>query len=379
MIYKRFGKTDIQISRLGMGCMRLPLSDPADMKKIDMEHTELMFEELMDGGVNYFDTAYPYHGGESENVMGKLLEPYRKDIILSTKAPGWVYKEPGDFRRVFDEQLEKLRTDYLDIYYLHGINEKEYKELDDKFGWIKKFAALKEEGLVRHLCYSFHGPTEDLATLAEVDIFEAVLCQYSLLDMSNAESMKKVKERDLGIAVMGPVAGGRITEFGPSVLEQLNISAEERARFALQFVWSNPDVDCALSGMSSIEQVRENLLWASKTAELNNDEIDSAVQVMTELKKKGEIRCTGCKYCMPCPQEVNIPLILKFQIYHDVYEMQNFAREKYDRIGKDPWYPGKPASACTECGECEDKCPQDISIVERLAECRKLFEEKNAS
>ncbi|MBN2056616.1 aldo/keto reductase [bacterium] len=374
MKYTRLGATGRKISRLGMGCMRLPLTDPADYRSIDKDRTAAMFEELLDGGVNYFDTAYPYHEGASEEVVGELLAPRRREVLLATKSPGWLIKKPEDVRRYFDEQLTRLRTDYIDFYYLHGINRQEFEETDQRGGWLKECTRLREEGLVRHLCFSFHGPPEDMIWLAESGLFEAVLCQYSLLDQSNERGIATAHELGLWVLIMGPVGGGRITEFGPQVIDKLQIDMAGRARLALQFVWSNPGVDVAVSGMSSLEQVRDNLEIERRAKHMEDRDLDAVRGIMTHLKSLGRNYCTACRYCMPCPQGVNIPLIFSIKIGFDVYGMEALSRDRYDQIGTIKWMPGAKAGACIRCGECEPKCPQKIPIIEQLRECAELFE-----
>lgn len=374
MLYREVGRTGIKISRLGMGCMRLPLAQPDNWKAIDREQTARMVETLIAGGVNYFDTAYGYHEGESETVMGEILEPYRDRLYLSTKSPGWLLKEPGDVRRFLEEQLRKLRVSTIDFYHLHGINLTELRELDQKYQWVEQCQAFKAEGLIKHLSFSFHGPAEDLSALARTGSFDSVLCQYSLLDLSNQEGITQAAELGLGVMVMGPVAGGRIARFGPSVIANLNISPEERARFALQFVWSNPKIDCALSGMSSLEQVKANLQAEASAKPFGPDQQASIVAYMSTLAKMGEKYCTGCRYCLPCPQKVAIPFIFELKIYHDVYGMTEYAQKAYRKINTSPLINGRDAAACVECGECETRCPNKIPIIQQLKECRVLFE-----
>ena len=205
--------------------------------------------------------------------------------------------------------------------------------------------------------------------LIDLDIFDSVLCQYNVIDRSNEEAIKYAKSKGLGVVVMGPVGGGRVSGLPKDLSTSLNINVASNAELALRFVFSNPNIDCALSGMETIEMVVENSQTASNKDPLSKDEIDAINKMMQENAKLSDLYCTGCNYCMPCPEGVNIPHIFRMMNYYKIYKIKDYSIDGYKSIGVDPWVPGKKADTCTKCGICETKCPQKINIRKQLEEC----------
>lgn len=367
MRYKKLGNTDIEISVLGFGCMRFPMIKTDKGDDVDREKTYALIRKAFCLGVNHFDTAYFYCGGHSENALGEALKGIRHRVYVSTKLPSSHIEKPGDARKLLEKQLEKLQTDYIDIYYFHGIGYESFLETNKKTEWLKDVQKAKEEGLVRHISFSFHDKPENMKKLADMGCFESVLCQYSAIDRSNEEAMAYVKSKGMGVIVMGPMGGGRVSGMPKQVAERLGIKVKSSAELALRFVLANPSVDCALSGMSTIQMVEENAQVASNADPLSEQEVQAINEMMKENEKLAQLYCTGCSYCMPCPAEVNIPHIFQLMNYHRVYGATQYAREGYSNIGS-PWSPGKNADACIECGVCETKCPQKIKIREQLKE-----------
>lgn len=373
MEYKKFGNTGIEISRLGFGCMRFPMTKAGGKDVVDEEKTIEMLLKGYELGINYFDTAYFYCEGLSENTLGKALKGIRDKVYVSTKSPGHLLKKEGDYRRILEEQLAKLDMDYVDFYHFHGIGYEGFLDLDKKTKWLSEAQKAKEEGLIKHISFSFHDKPENMIKLIDLGVFESVLCQYNAIDRSNEEAISYAKSKGLGVVVMGPVGGGRVSGLPKEVAEKLGIKVNSNAELALRFVFSNPDIDCALSGMGNIDMVVENCSTASNINPLSNDEIDAINNMMEENKRLSELYCTGCSYCVPCPQGVNIPHIFKMMNFYKIYGIEEYSRNGYAEIGTNPWVPGKRADACNECGACEKKCPQKIKIREQLKECHKAL------
>jgi len=251
-------------------------------------------------------------------------------------------------------------------------------ELDKNTGWYGEAVNAKDEGLIKHISLSFHSRNisppapDDMIKLIDTGHFESVLCQYNVLDQSNAKAMEYAKKKGLGVAVMGPLGGGRVSGLPKAVADELGIKVAASAEMGLRFVASNPNVDIILSGMNSMEQLIENSAYVSNIEPLSMEEIDGILKMMEENKRLSELYCTDYNYCIPCPQEVNIPYIFQMMNYYKVYGIRDFAMKGYSEIGMG-WIRGKNADACTECGACEKKCPQRLKIREQLKECEAIL------
>ena len=366
MLYREFGKTGVKISALGFGAMRLPTLE--DGKKLDEEKGIGIIHRAFELGVNYIDSAPYYCEGESEIVVGKALKGRRDKAYLSTKNP--VEDSSGDhWRERLEKSLKKLDTDYIDFYHMWGISWEAYnKDINVKNGPMSAAFKAKEEGLIRHISFSFHDASENMIKLIDTGNFETVLCQYNLLDRSNEKSIEYAKEKGLGVVIMGPVGGGRLGTPSKTISNLLPGKIKSSAEIALRFVLANPNVSCALSGMGTMEMVEENVLTASNDNPLSKDELARVNESMLENKRRAELYCTGCNYCMPCPSEVNIPFNFEIMNYHRVYGLTDYAKGQYVQIGINEWMKGKKAEACVECGICETKCPQKIQIRKQLKE-----------
>jgi len=368
MIYRDFGNTGIKISSLGFGCMRLPMIKLDGQDVIDQEKVDLMMQKAFELGVNYFDTAYFYNNGLSEAALGNAVHSFRDKIYISSKSPGHLLKKEGDYRRILEEQLNKLQTDHLDFYHFHGIGYDSFFKTDKKTGWIKAAEQAKSEGLIKRISFSFHDKPENMIKLADLGLFESVLCQYSIVDRSNEKAMAYAKSKGLGVIVMGPLGGGRVAGLPREMSQELSLQTNSNAEMALRFVFASPDVDCALSGMGNIQMVEENAAISSKRKPLIDREVEAIKELMKKYESLANLYCTGCGYCMPCPAEVNIPEIFKMMNYYRIYGIHDYAQKGYAEIGVNEWIPGKRADACTECGLCEEKCPQKIEIRQQLKE-----------
>ena len=369
MQYRKFGNTGEKISVLGFGGMRLPMKKADGKEEMDKEACFGLLRHAVERGINYFDTAYFYSGGMNEYVMGEALKPYRKDILLSTKCPMGDVKERGDYRRFLEKQLKKLDTDYIDFYHFHGIGKKNLEEQILPMNLMEEARKAKEEGLIRHISFSFHDEPEVMKEIIEkTEIMESVLCQYNLLDQKNAPVMEYARSKGLGVVVMGPVGGGNLVE--PTDVFGREMSTPE---LALRFVLSNPSVCCALSGMNTMEMLDENIDTAERLEPMTEQQMESIEEILNRVKQLADLYCTGCNYCMPCPQGINIPTIFRLMNLHKVYQLTNVAKQRYSRVGKDE-YLGKHPEVCVQCGQCEKKCPQHIQIIRQLEEVRNEFE-----
>jgi len=371
--YNKFGNTGISISQLGFGCMRFPMIKIGDKDVVDKEKTIEMVHSAYELGVNYFDSAYFYCEGQSEVVLGEALKGIRDKVYVSTKSPGHMIKKHGDTTRILEDQLRKLDVDYIDFYHFHGIGFDSFNELEKNYGYLTEAIKAKEEGKIKHISFSFHDKPENMIKLIDLGVFESVLCQYNIIDRSNEEAIAYAKSKGLGTAVMGPLGGGRVSGLPKEIADKAGIAARSNSEMALRFVMTNPNIDCALSGMGSMDMVKENAATASNSNILSPVELEAINRIMEENKRLAELYCTGCAYCMPCPKEVNIPQIFQMMNYYKVYGLKDFAQKGYNEIGKSEWVKGKTAEACISCGVCESRCPQKLPIREQLKESHKAL------
>jgi predicted aldo/keto reductase-like oxidoreductase len=368
MKYRKFGNTGVNISALGFGCMRLPMLDTDNGQIVDEEKSVQIIRQAIDRGVNYFDTAYGYCGGKSEETLGKALKDgYRDKVYVSTKMPTFHVKEKSDFRRFLEEQLRRLDVGAIDFYHFHALNDKLWEDVVLKFDMLDDALKAKEEGLIKHISFSFHDKPEIMMKIIDSGVFESVLCQYNLLDRSNEEAIAYANQKGLGVVIMGPVAGGRLVVPSDVFKKLFGRDAAGTPELALRFVLGNPHVSCALSGMSDENMVEENAKTADDSSPLTKDELDRIAKALDEIKNLANLYCTGCEYCLPCPMNINIPHLFRIMNYHKVYGMTAYAQELYMNIGKNEREGSRPTE-CSECGSCESKCPQNIEIRKQLKE-----------
>lgn len=365
MQYRKFGQTGIKISALGFGAMRLPEYEENGTWYVKEEESIKMIHRAFDLGVNYIDTAHGYCHQNSEIIVGKAIKNYRDKVYLSTKLPLWDVKETGDYRKLLEEQLKKLGENSIDFYHFHGVDGNVWESKILGLGLLKEAEKAKKEGLIKHISFSFHDKPEVLKMLVDTGAFESVLCQYNLLDRSNEEAIAYAHEKGLGVVIMGPVGGGRLAAPSDMITGAIGSKAKSTPEVALRFVLGNPNVSCALSGMSFIEAVEENAKVASIKEPLGKEDWDKINIMLEETKRLAELYCTGCDYCMPCPNGIKIPEVFKLMNYHRVYKLTDYAKGEFKKFGTEPGR-GENPSACIECGICETKCPQHIKIKEQL-------------
>ncbi len=365
MQYRKFGETGVKISALGFGAMRLPEYEKEGKWFIHEEESIKMIHKSFELGVNYIDTAYPYCHGNSEYVVGKSLKGYRDQVYLASKMPTWAVKDQGDYRKFLEEQLTKLDTTHIDFYHFHGLNKERWENTVLKYNLLKEAQKAKEEGLIKHISFSFHDKPAFLKELVDVGIFESVLCQYNLLDRSNEEAISYAQEKGLGTVIMGPIGGGRLAAPSHILKKSVNEDIKSTPEIAMRFVLGNKNVNCSLSGMNSINMVEENASVASIEKPLSQKDWDKINAMLEDTKKLAELYCTGCDYCMPCPKDIKIPWVFQLMNYHKVYGLTEYAKNQFAMLGKNT-NAGKHPLECTECGLCEMKCPQKINIRKQL-------------
>jgi predicted aldo/keto reductase-like oxidoreductase len=359
MKYRKLGNTGLEVSILGFGGMRLPMKGA----RVDRDVAVPMLRRAQELGINLFDTAVGYCNRDSQRALGEALEPVRDKVVISTKNP-YHFAEPDEWWRALEESLEFLRTDYIDIYNHHGLRWKTYEErLDpEKGGLTGQMISAKEQGLIRHIGFSFHDTPENLIKLAETGYYESVILQYNLLDQKNAEAMHRVKELGLGVIVMGPVGGGRLGIPSGKIVELTGGQVSSTPEAAFRFVWAHPAVSSALSGMASMEMIEDNVRIADQCQPFNREDIDRINALVQERLERSGLYCSGCAYCLEvCPAGVQIPFNL---------DQLNLSRIFGLRDGARKWYNGLVGRAiiCVNCGRCVEKCPQGIDIPARLRE-----------
>ena len=377
MLYRTMPQTGDLVSILGFGCMRLPLGPEG---KIDEDRATALVRSAIERGVNYVDTAYPYHGGEGEPVVGRILrDGFRERVHLATKLPTWLVESPEDFDRYLEEQLERLRTDHFDYYLLHSVNAERWGRMR-KHGFDKFLDRALSDGRIRRAGFSFH---DQLPLFKEmVDAYPWHFCQiqYNYLDsdyQAGAAGLKYASERGLGVVIMEPLRGGSLVRnVPPAVMEIWNQSPKSYspAAWALRWLWDQPEVSMVLSGMTTESDLEDNLS-AAEGAEpgcLDGKEKDMVGRVKAEYLSRMKVGCTGCQYCLPCPAGVNIPECFNRYNIAFMFDDVKHARETYSIFVR----KNTEASLCVKCGACEEKCPQGLPIRKLLADVVELLEKK---
>ncbi|MHB0856003.1 MAG: aldo/keto reductase [Anaerolineae bacterium] len=370
MQYVELGNTGYRASRLGFGSMRLPMVRFGDKEYVDAERAIEVLHQAFARGVNYVDTGLMYCNEESEFAVGSALAtwPQRHDIIVTAKCTKFRMQQPGDLRRNLEHQLWKQRRESFDFYLFHGIGWENWHEIDARTDWIADMARAREEGLVKHIGFSFHDTPENLIRLVDVGLFELVTCQYNYLDRSNEEAIAYAKSKGLAVVVMGPVGGGRLAVVPKALRETSDLSQAGASELALRFVLSNPSVDIALSGMGSVEMVEQNCA-AVDQGPLTVDQVGTINTMMEQTKELARLYCTGCEYCLPCPQNVSIPRAFELYNYHQVYGLEAYALQEYAALEARQ----TDASRCIACGTCLDRCPQHIDIPAQMKQVLALL------
>lgn len=375
MQYRKFGRTGIDTSILGFGCMRLPIIN-SNYKCIDEEEAIKLIRYAADNGVNYFDTAYPYHGGNSEYVLGKALKDgYRERVFIADKNPVWQVKEYEDFERLLDEQLKKLDVEYIDFYLLHALDKERLQKVKDLRGF-EFLDKAKKDGKIKYAGFSFHDDHDIFIDVVDSYNWDFCQIQYNYMDIENQAGTKGLKyayEKGLAVIIMEPLLGGRLANTPPQAISNIWEEALVKrtpAEWGLRWLWNQKEVAVVLSGMSNMEQVVQNIKTAGEGLEnsLTEKEGELISRVREEYRALTKVKCTGCEYCQPCPVGVKIPNI--FNLYNNsaMYNHYEICSKNYMNMSEDA-----KATACIECGKCEEVCPQHIDIRNKLKEAHKAL------
>ena len=379
MLYNKLGKTNLEVSRLGFGTMRLPTKDSND--NIVEDEASKMLEYGIENGINIIDTAYPYHSatldgsGNSETFVGKFLKEnsYREEILLSTKSPSWAIEEKQDFDFYLDEQLKKLQTDYIDIYLLHSLTVPDWEKVQN-LDVLDFLDDCLSSGRVKHVGFSSHIEVDYLIEiLDEYPKWEVVMTQMNYLDeyyQSGVMGLDYLKEVNVGSVIMEPLRGGRLVQNIPPEIQELWDSAEVKrtpVEWAMQYLWNRDDVDCVFSGMTSLEQVKQNVEIASTKDIISENDHELIREVARTYRTFLGNSCTRCGYCMPCPHGVDIiNCLTEYNIAHMMQNPKASAMQYFSLIDDD-----SRADSCVDCKECIPYCTQMLDIP---AELHKVYE-----
>lgn len=370
MQYVPFGKTGHQVSRLGFGMMRLPTrQDDKGGTVINREEAIRMLRHGIDSGINYVDTAYGYHGGESEIVTGLgLKDGYREKVLLTTKLPQWLVQKEDDMDRLLDEQLKKLDVPYLDFYLLHALNSDAFKRLQ-RLKYPKFLEKAKADGRIRHAGFSFHDDKETFLNILDDYNWDMAQIQFNYLDdeyQATLSGLRRAGEKGIPIVVMEPLRGGSLANPPEDVkaLMKGHASGLSPVGWAFRYAGDFPEVATILSGMTTMEQLRDNLRIFEdvKPNQLSAQDKAFIAKLKETYLARVKVGCTKCNYCQPCPQGVLIPKI--FGIYNESYMLNNPRSLKWNYGGV--MKGGGDGSLCIECGQCEAVCPQQLPIIDLL-------------
>ncbi|MBN2038970.1 MAG: aldo/keto reductase [Spirochaetes bacterium] len=380
MKYRKFGKLDWEASVLGFGAMRLPVSGEVILPfnpNVDEPEAIKMIRHSVDSGVNYIDTAFPYHAGKSEVVVGRALKDgYREKVKIATKLPLFIVNTKDDLDKIFNEQMERLDTEFVDFYLMHGLNKMAWSKVKDLniLDWAEKKMGA---GLIKHLGFSFHDEYDVFKGIADgYDNWAMCQIQYNFMDteyQAGTKGLKYAADKGMAVVIMEPLRGGLLVKAPPESIKKLWADAGKKmspAEWALLWIWNQPEVSVVLSGMSEMKQVEENLSAADRaeTGLLSASDLEVVKKVKQEYRKLSKIPCTRCNYCMPCPNGVSIPTV--FDLYNTAFMYDDPApsRLQYGFLPEEV-----RAGSCIECGQCEEKCPQNIPIMGWLKKVNDLL------
>jgi len=374
MEYRKMENLGISTSLLGFGCMRFPTNADGS---INEEETLAMIDKAYQSGVTYYDTAYPYHGGKSEVVTGKALDRYpRASYYLATKLPAWAVKTKEDVGRIFQEQLTRLHKDYVDFYLLHALGRERWNSVKE-LGILELCEALRDEGKIKYIGFSFHDDYDAFEEIITSYPWDFCQIQLNYMDKDTQATLKGVelaKKLGIPLVIMEPVKGGSLAKLPAQGVDELFKKARPEAStasWALRYVASLDNVKVVLSGMSTMEQVEDNLATFNSFEPLSDSEQELIEKVADTLRRRVQNNCTACRYCMPCPAGVDIPKCFSIWNTYHIYENESQAKWQWTQEISD----AQKASSCVKCGKCEQACPQHISIREDLARLQAELDE----
>lgn len=364
-------KLGVETSLLGFGCMRFPTTAEG---KIDEARAEKMLDMAYESGVNYFDTAYPYHAGASEPFVGKVLNKYDRDTYyLATKLPVWLVEKEEDVRRIFEEQLERLEKEYVDFYLLHALDKERWEKVKS-LKIVETCEQLQKEGKIKNLGFSFHDDYEVFEEILTSRNWDFCQIQYNYMDTEEQAGDKGyalTEKLGVPLVIMEPIRGGSLAEFSEDINEKFHALDGEKsvASYALRWVASHPNVKVVLSGMSTEEQAADNLKTFGDFKPLNEKERQTIEEVVQTLRARVQNGCTGCAYCMPCPAGVNIPRNFHLWNQYHIYRKYGVVKSGWEGLEEKE----RPIN-CIKCGKCETVCPQHLSIRENLEQVQRDLE-----
>jgi len=360
---RKIEKLGIETSLLGFGCMRFPTKDG----KIDEVRAEQMIDNAIARGVNYIDTAFPYHNGESEPFVGKVLKKYPRDsFYVATKLPCWEIKKPEDTDRIFKLQLEHLQMEYVDFYLLHALNRDSFHKMVE-LGALDYCIEMKKQGKIKNLGFSFHDSYEAFEEIASYRDWDFCQIQFNYMDTNEQAGLKGyelTEKLNIPLVIMEPIKGGSLANLPEEVMTELRAIRPDasNASWALRWVASFPNIRVVLSGMSDEKQTEDNLNTFTGFEPLSEEEKKAIENLAEQLRKRVNNGCTGCRYCMPCPMGVNIPRNFSIWNTYGMYGDKGGTKWQWNHGISDAEKP----SNCIECGACEAACPQHLNIREDL-------------
>jgi uncharacterized protein len=377
MEYRTFANTGEKISLLGFGTMRLPILDE-DSGRIDEPEAIRMIRHAIDSGVNYMDTAYMYHNGFSEVVLGKALKDgYREKVFLADKLPVWYAKKESDLDLIFDKQLKRLDVDYIDFYLVHNLEQKVWEKVK-KLKTLPFLEKMKAQGRIGKIGFSFHDDLDLFKSIVDEYPWEFCQIQLNYMDVNyqaGVEGLKYAGNKGLPVIIMEPLKGGKLTESVPESIQALWDQAPVQrtpAEWALRFIADFPEVLTILSGMSTMEQVEENIrvLSDAKVGSLTEEEHRLIKEAAHEYNRLIMASCTNCRYCLPCPQNISIPDAMDFYNQWHLYHSYTPIKRDFDIVMS----AGRRPSDCIDCKACEERCPQHLPITDILRKTAEIFE-----
>ncbi|MCD6425480.1 MAG: aldo/keto reductase [Anaerolineales bacterium] len=390
MQYRKMGSLDWEVSALGFGAMRLP-SRRFSLMGADFEESQRIIRYGIDRGINYIDTAWPYHLGESEKILGEILKDgYREKVKLVTKLPMFLVRRTEDFERFLNQQMERLQTDFLDIYLFHAMNAGAFEKMK-RLGLIDKMEEAQRQGRIGHIGFSFHDTQPVFREIIDYYDWDMTQIQYNYMDtaiQATTDGLEYAHSKGIAVVVMEPVKGGTLANPPVKAVEAMNSSSVQRTPvdWALQFIWNKPEVATVLSGMSNMQQVVENCDSAERSGinSLSGEENEVIDRLAGIYRQKILVPCTACEYCMPCPHGVNIPQ--NFAILNALSLEQSGirrfqTRRSYRKLVGNPDQvnknnPNGNGAICTECGICVEKCPQEINIPVELEKVHAILRKR---
>lgn len=367
MQYRTMGKTGVKVSALGFGCMRFPVCPDGT---IDEPEAIAMLRKAIDSGVNYVDTAYPYHQGTSEGVVGKALKDgYREKVYLADKLPVWLIEKEEDFDKYLNEQLTRLDTDHIDFFLLHALSRERLETRVKPFHLTKHLERARAEGKIRYIGFSFHDSLDVFKEIVDMYDWDFCQIQYNYINtdyQAGTEGLKYAAAKGMGVIIMEPLLGGKLAALEPHVKEAFPAGKSD-VENALDFIWDKPEVSLLLSGMSTMEQVEQNLVYADRSSigMVTPEEAAAYVKAKEIIEKHSLVNCTKCRYCMPCPFGLDIPGI--FAAYNlTATEGSAKGRAAYEKFEV-------RADKCRTCHHCEQECPQHIKISALMPQIARAF------